>query len=115
MGSLLQLSDVADLIPRRDANDFRERVRHLLGRSSTNFPGAQPVSFSRRHFRDLQETDYYLCEKTDGIRCLLYFTTFTDGNNHLEAHMLIDRKNDYYNIDNEHFHFPLPDGPDASY
>lgn len=58
---------------------------------------------------------YWLCEKTDGIRCLLYLTTFGEGPQLQEAHMLIDRKNDYYNIDNPHFHFPLPDGPDESY
>lgn len=28
---------------------------------------------------------------------------------------MIDRKNDYYNIDNEHFHFPLPEGPVESF
>ncbi|KAI5195426.1 cysteine proteinase [Aureobasidium subglaciale] len=115
MGSLLQLSDVADLIPRHDAQFFKQRVADLIERRSLSFPGAQPVSFSRRHFRDLQDTDYWLCEKTDGIRCLLYLTTFSDGSTQQEAHMLIDRKNDYYNIDNEHFHFPLPDAPEASY
>lgn len=29
--------------------------------------------------------------------------------------MFIDRKNDYYNIDTPHFHFPLPEGPDQSF
>ncbi|CAD0029776.1 unnamed protein product [Aureobasidium pullulans] len=94
MSSLLQLSDVADLIPRQDANFFKQRVAELLERNSPHFPGAQP---------------------TDGIRCLLYLTTFGEGPQLQEAHMLIDRKNDYYNIDNPHFHFPLPDGPDESY
>jgi hypothetical protein len=36
---------------------------------------------------------YFLCEKTDGIRCLLYCTQAEDGR---EIHYLIDRKNDYY-------------------
>lgn len=57
MSSLLQLSDVADLIPRQDANFFKQRVAELLERSSPQFPGAQPVSFSRRHFRELQDTE----------------------------------------------------------
>lgn len=63
----------------------------------------------------LTRSSYWLCEKTDGIRCLLYLTAFDDGNMQKEAHMLIDRKNDYYNIDNDHFHFPMPQGPDESY
>ena len=46
---------------------------------------------------------YYLCEKTDGIRCLMYFTRDeADG----EIHYLIDRKNDYYYVPG--LHFPLP-------
>jgi hypothetical protein len=60
MGSLLQLSDVADLIPRQDAEFFKGRVADLLERQSRTFPGAQPVSFSRRHLRELQETEYAL-------------------------------------------------------
>lgn len=38
---------------------------------------------------------YFLCEKTDGIRCLLYITTGDSGE---EIVYLIDRKNDYYYI-----------------
>ena len=36
-----------------------------------------------------------MCEKTDGIRCLLYCTR---GDDNEEIHYLIDRKNDYYYI-----------------
>lgn len=53
---------------------------------------------------------YYVCEKSDGIRCLLYFTrSEVEG----ELHYLIDRMNNYYYVPN--LHFPLapekPDGP----
>ncbi|KAB2578743.1 mRNA capping enzyme [Lasiodiplodia theobromae] len=87
------------------AEQFRAEVAQLLGRKNPNFPGAQPVSFARKHLRELMEHDYYLCEKTDGIRCLLYFTN--DGPN--EIHYLIDRKNDYYFVPN--LHFPRHDDP----
>lgn len=43
-----------------------------------------------------------MCEKSDGVRCLLYFTEDEAGK---EIHYLIDRKNDYYFV--PHLHFPL--------
>ena len=77
-------------------------VATLLGRDKASFPGAQPVSFAARHMSALQKQDYYVCEKSDGIRCLLYLTN--DGPN--EVTYLIDRKNDYYWVDRTHF--PIP-------
>lgn len=58
MGSLLQLSDVADHIPHEEADFFRSRVTDLLERRHTSFPGAQPVSFARKHLQELQRTEY---------------------------------------------------------
>lgn len=116
MSGLLQLPDVANKIPHGDANLFRDRIADLLGRNSRGFPGAQPVSFARSHLQELQRADYYLCEKTDGIRCLLYLTFFVDPDgSRREAAFLIDRKNDYYHIDNPHFHFPQPGQDEASF
>ncbi|KAF2426595.1 mRNA capping enzyme, alpha subunit [Tothia fuscella] len=91
------------------AHTFRTEVAHLLERNSTNFPGAQPVSFARGHLRELCRRDYFLCEKTDGIRCLLYCTN--EGPR--EIHYLIDRKNDYYFLEDrgQILHFPMPDDP----
>jgi len=85
------------------AQAFRHEVADILRRSNnTSFPGAQPVSFARKHLDELKKRDYYVCEKSDGIRCLLYCTI--DGAQ--EIHYLIDRKNDYYFIPG--LHFPLP-------
>lgn len=108
MSGLLQLSKVGELQSHGDAEIYRDRLADLLSRHSRSFPGAQPVSFARQHLRELESTDYYLCEKTDGIRCLLYLTFYTeqDGNK-TEANFLVDRKNDYYFVNNPHFHFPL--------
>lgn len=87
------------------ATMFRREVAALLGRETLTFPGAQPVSFARKHLQELKSRDYYVCEKSDGIRCLLYFTT--DDTRTKEIHYLIDRKNDYYWIPDQAFHAPL--------
>lgn len=56
--ALLQLSDVAHLLPSDATHYHRERVADLLERRNLSFPGAQPVSFARKHFHDLQMTEY---------------------------------------------------------
>ena len=90
------------------AASFRYEVANLLKRKQTSFPGAQPVSFASKHLDELQREDYYVCEKTDGIRCLMYLTE-DQGQ---EVVYLIDRKNDFYHVLN--LHFPLEgDNPEA--
>ncbi|GAB1320130.1 Dcp1p-Dcp2p decapping enzyme complex alpha subunit [Madurella fahalii] len=84
--------------------ELRAEVARLLGRNSYSFPGAQPVSFARRHLEELRREDYYVCEKSDGIRYLLYLTSDEHNN---ECHYLIDRKNDYWWIAQRNLHFPL--------
>ncbi|KAI9369272.1 mRNA capping enzyme, guanylyltransferase subunit [Aspergillus egyptiacus] len=91
------------------ADQFRREVAELLGRKSLSFPGAQPVSFARRHLAELQREDYYVCEKTDGIRCLMYFARGDPDSDNPEIHYLIDRKNDYRYVPN--LHFPMPSDP----
>lgn len=88
------------------ADSLRREVASLLNRNQLSFPGAQPVSFARKHIQELQSQDYFLCEKTDGMRYLMYFTTDEAGE---EIHYLIDRRNDYYYI--RGLHFPLPEDP----
>ncbi|KAH9906382.1 mRNA capping enzyme [Xylariomycetidae sp. FL2044] len=84
---------------------LRQEVAQLLGRNTVSFPGAQPVSFARKHLDELRREDYYVCEKSDGMRYLLYLTEDEQGN---EAHYLIDRKNDYWWINTGNLHFPPP-------
>ncbi|KAH7329191.1 mRNA capping enzyme, catalytic domain-containing protein [Stachybotrys elegans] len=89
---------------------MRKEVAGLLGRHQTGFPGAQPVSFARQHLEELTRKDYYVCEKSDGIRYLLYSTADDNG---IETHYLIDRKNDYWYITNRFLHFPLENDQSA--
>ncbi|BDD55723.1 hypothetical protein MAP00_001211 [Monascus purpureus] len=105
--SVPDLDAVGILAERELADQFRREVAELLGRSSLNFPGAQPVSFAARHLLELQKQDYYVCEKTDGIRCLMYFARGDPESGTPEIHYLIDRKNDYRYVPG--LHFPLPD------
>lgn len=53
---------------------------------------------------------YYVCEKTDGIRYLLYLTK---DEYDAEAVYLIDRKNDYYFIQHRNLHFPRENDDNA--
>ncbi|KAI9678925.1 MAG: Dcp1p-Dcp2p decapping enzyme complex alpha subunit [Trizodia sp. TS-e1964] len=88
------------------AHAYQKEVANLLGRRQLQFPGAQPVSFASHHLAELEREDYYVCEKSDGLRCLLYFA---EGDGGSEIHYLIDRKNDYYFVPG--LHFPHPDDP----
>lgn len=49
---------------------------------------------------------YYVCEKSDGIRYLLYLTTDEERR---ETQYLIDRKNEFWWIQHRNLHFPLKD------
>ena len=77
---------------------LRSEVAELLDRKSPNFPGAQPVSFAARHIVELQKQDYFVCEKSDGIRCLMYLTYEDRSEGRAQVTYLIDRKNDYWYV-----------------
>ncbi|EEB06677.1 mRNA guanylyltransferase Ceg1 [Schizosaccharomyces japonicus yFS275] len=98
-------------IPHKDANILRERVSRLLGLRSLNFPGAQPVSFAKKHLQTVKEHDYYVCEKSDGIRCLMYMTMHHATPKRYAVY-LIDRKNDYYLVPK--VWFPTTNDPNDS-
>ena len=82
---------------------LRAEVADLLDRKSSNFPGAQPVSFAARHIAELQKQDYFVCEKSDGIRCLMYLTYDDRPEGRVQATYLIDRKNDYWYVPGPNF------------
>ncbi|CAG8555583.1 9572_t:CDS:10 [Funneliformis mosseae] len=90
--------------------ELRSRVRELVGVS--NFPGAQPISFSSEHIQELQNEDYYVCEKTDGTRVLAYITCDSPGKPAVFLILQIDRKNYYRLIPN--LLFPIPEDPTFS-
>lgn len=45
----------------------------------SRFPGPQPISIERRHFKVLASQPYVVCEKTDGVRHMLVCLEAPDG------------------------------------
>ncbi|KAJ3017569.1 Dcp1p-Dcp2p decapping enzyme complex alpha subunit [Thoreauomyces humboldtii] len=95
---------------------LQSSVARLLGAKSLGFSGAQPISFTSEHLKELQHENYFVSEKADGIRCLMFTTTDHQGRGET---FLIDRHNDYYQLDfglpidgrSRHWHFDtLVDG-----
>lgn len=92
------------------AREIQAAVSRLLKRNSIGFPGAQPVSMVRDHLtNDLMKKDFFVCEKSDGLRCLMYLTDESGE----EKIYLITRKNEIYFVPN--LHVPLTDTNFGSY
>ena len=77
MASAHHISSAPPQIPgyqltNEESAQLKYNVAQILGRDNPRFPGAQPVSFARQHLTELQQREYFMCEKTDGIRCLLW-------------------------------------------
>jgi len=67
---------------------IRERCRKLCVWSESSFPGSQPVSLSKSNLSEILRNLYVACEKTDGVRYMLYAATGSDGRGHV---YLLDR------------------------
>ena len=94
--------------------EFQGEVAGLLKRNNPRqFPGAQPVSFARQHIEELKKQDYFVCEKTDGIRYLMYLTADDPKTRTTPVVYLIDRKNKYYYVPN--LRFPHNENPPGKY
>lgn len=72
------------------------------------FIGSQPVSFSTKNITEnLLTQDYYVCEKTDGIRLLMFVIINPQNNN--QSIFLIDRENNFYLNENLSMVLPFND------
>ncbi|KAF9645289.1 mRNA capping enzyme, alpha subunit [Thelephora ganbajun] len=84
---------------------LKKAVSELCNLNTNRFPGAQPVSFTTADLEKLVDEDYWVCEKSDGIRVLLFISTLKDAQNVF----LLDRHNNYYQLDG--FYFPHYEDP----
>ncbi|CAN6660986.1 mRNA-capping enzyme subunit alpha [Trichomonascus vanleenenianus] len=88
-------------VPPQSVRPLQAAMARLLQQRHTGFPGSQPVSFARKHISErLLREDYYVCEKSDGIRCLMYLA---DDPACGEAVYLVTRKNEYFFVPQLHF------------
>ncbi|KAJ1962938.1 hypothetical protein GGI12_002348 [Dipsacomyces acuminosporus] len=92
-------------IPKELANELRALVGEITGTNRTSFPGSQPVSFTKSgSLPQLMTTNYYVCEKSDGVRVLvLMIVNKTNGQ---PQTYFITRKNEYLFAPN--VAFPVP-------
>lgn len=92
-----------------EASQARAFIGNLLeinGPGATAFPGAQPVSLGASHLERLLTEDFFVSEKADGIRVLLYASV--DRQTKAPYTLLFDRRNDYYRLDG----FGIPSAAD---
>ncbi|KAI0281354.1 mRNA capping enzyme [Russula aff. rugulosa BPL654] len=82
-------------VPKNSAQEHRLRshLAALCGLNHERFPGSQPVSFSSKDLERLEREDYWVCEKSDGIRVLLVVLTVLETNEQFVY--TVDRHNVY--------------------
>ncbi|KAJ7775028.1 mRNA capping enzyme, catalytic domain-containing protein [Mycena metata] len=83
--------------PRSDQEAWlREYVARICQMDNRRFPGSQPVSFAKSDLVKLESQDFWVCEKSDGLRVLLFVNT--DPTSRSQTVYLIDRNNNYYEL-----------------
>lgn len=97
----LDLSIIRTILTENDSknilNNINRKIDYKNKQSSEfmDFPGSHPVTLLKKHIDVLINEDYYVCEKSDGIRVLLYIHIFKN-----KTHaFFIDRKCKVYAID----------------
>ncbi|KAJ9127586.1 hypothetical protein QFC24_000995 [Naganishia onofrii] len=88
-----------------------QHLNQLLGLDPnfSRFPGSQPVSFVSRSLKLLESRNFWVCEKSDGVRVMMLIA-WNSAENRQQV-FLIDRKNTYREVDNLEFpHWNPPSG-----
>ncbi|KAH7926628.1 mRNA capping enzyme [Leucogyrophana mollusca] len=84
-----------NIVPHRSDQEIwlKSHVARLCKLDHDRFPGSQPVSFASKHLERLEKQDFWVCEKSDGIRVLFFLQT--DILSGSQVVYLIDRHNSY--------------------
>lgn len=60
---------------------LKTELSRLCGvQSGTRFPGSQPISFTQDHLQLLEKMDFWVCEKSDGLRVMVFIRFNRDTN-----------------------------------
>ncbi|SCV67665.1 BQ2448_5276 [Microbotryum intermedium] len=57
----------------------QEHLSQLCGLSALRFPGSQPVSFDSQSLKMLEQEDFWVCEKSDGVRVIVLVVATSEG------------------------------------
>ncbi|KAF9500516.1 mRNA capping enzyme [Pleurotus eryngii] len=99
-------------VPRHSEQEIwlKRHVARLCQLDHDRFPGSQPVSFGMRDLMKLERQDYWVCEKSDGVRVLMLIQTDLQTGDQMVY--LIDRHNSYRQLNGLYFpHFEDPRKP----
>ncbi|KAI0072782.1 mRNA capping enzyme [Panus rudis PR-1116 ss-1] len=99
-------------VPHRSDHEYwlKQTVARICQLDHERFPGAQPVSFGKKDLERLENQDFWVAEKSDGIRVLLFINTDLQTNN--QDVYLIDRHNSYRQLTGLYFpHWEHPTMP----
>ncbi|BGP38679.1 Dcp1p-Dcp2p decapping enzyme complex alpha subunit [Rhodotorula kratochvilovae] len=90
--------------------NLKKHLSDLCGTQGTaRFPGSQPVSFDYESLKLLEQEDFWVCEKSDGVRVLVLIVATGFG----QEVYLIDRKDAIHQC--YWLTFPHQDGPEYNH
>ncbi|KNZ49277.1 mRNA guanylyltransferase [Puccinia sorghi] len=73
------------------------------------FPGSQPVSFTQKSLELLETEDFWVCEKSDGVRVMVLIVVKGTPQGPTQEVYFIDRKDEFFLIENITFpHYENP-------
>ncbi|KAF7778533.1 hypothetical protein Agabi119p4_2878 [Agaricus bisporus var. burnettii] len=98
-----------ELVPHNSDTErwLKAHVARLCQLDHDRFPGSQPVSFSVRDLTRLEGQDFWVCEKSDGLRVLLLVVS--DPASGEQTTYIIDRHNAYREL--RGLYFPHHENP----
>ena len=68
----MELGNHAQIVTREYEEYLKKKLSTFIPLAQDKFPGAQPISFLQEHLQALQQENYFVSEKSDGTRYLLF-------------------------------------------